>query len=85
VARFGSDGREAEVPFGVRSNNPGARTRIPVQMPFTTHQAYIADGGKNLDDGNSRSHVPAAKVSFARPLTQTIYDVSAPWQPVFVR
>ena len=60
-------GQAARTFFVVRPP-PGQASRILVQVPVNTWQAYNGWGGKSLYDISSTDLRPANRVSFARPL-----------------
>ena len=62
--------------FVVRSAQPGKTSKIIVSLPVSTWEAYNAYGGKSLYGFNSNKLIPAFRVSFNRPFTDTtLYDV----------
>ncbi len=71
VTSGGDDaGARGYVPIIVR-DPPGRRSRIVVQVPVNTWQAYNPWGGKSLYPFNSTDLAPAVRVSFERPLAFT--------------
>ena len=63
-------GARGYVPFIVRAP-PSRRSRILVQAPVNTWQAYNPWGGKSIYPFNSTGLSPAVRVSFDRPLAFT--------------
>lgn len=62
--------------FVVRSAQPGKDSKIIVSLPVSTWEAYNAYGGKSLYGFNSDKLIPAFRVSFNRPFTDTtLYDI----------
>jgi hypothetical protein len=84
-AVFGSDSTACTVPFVVQAATPTAGTKLLVQVPVTTAQAYNNYGGKSLYGYNSSGGVPAVKVSFDRPNADPWNFAFDPWQAPFVR
>lgn len=84
-ATFGSGTNACNVPFIVRSAKPAALTKVLVQIPVTTAQAYNNYGGKSLYDYNSSSGVRASQVSFGRPFADPGNYGFDGWTPAFVR
>jgi hypothetical protein len=71
VTSGGDDtGARGYVPFIVR-DPPTVRSRILVEVPVNTWQAYNPWGGKSLYPFNSSDLAPALRVSFDRPLAYT--------------
>ena len=60
-------GEVSYVPLILRSP-PARRSKILVQAPVNTWQAYNSWGGKSLYAFNSTDHIPANHVSFSRPV-----------------
>jgi hypothetical protein len=84
-AVFGSGDLACCVPFVVRAARQTTGTKVLVQVPVTTAQAYNAYGGKSLYTYNSSNGVAATKVSFDRPHTDPWNFAFDPWQAPFVR
>lgn len=63
-------GARGYVPFIVRQPGP-QRSRILVEVPVNTWQAYNPWGGRSLYPFNSADLFPALRVSFDRPLAYT--------------
>jgi hypothetical protein len=75
VVHLETNDDESNIVFIVRGSNT-SQSRILVQVPFATYQAYNDWGGKSLYD-NSGDGSRSYKVSFNRPCTPV--DVSGTW------
>jgi|tagenome__1003787_1003787.scaffolds.fasta_scaffold20938692_2 hypothetical protein len=64
-------GARGYVPFIVRAPSTAPASRIVVQVPVNTWQAYNPWGGRSLYPFNSANFAPALRVSFDRPLAYT--------------
>lgn len=84
-ATVGTGSATTTVPFVVRPASPTPGTRVLVQVPVTTMQAYNNYGGKSLYEYNSSGGVRASKVSFDRPHTDPWNYAFDPWQASIVR
>ncbi len=84
-ATFGSDGNGCCVPFVVRAAKPATGTKILVQVPVTTAQAYNPYGGKSLYEYNSSMGLRASQVSFNRPFSDPWNIGFDGWTPNLVR
>lgn len=84
-ATFGAGATACNVPFVVKAATRAATTRVIVQVPVTTPQAYNNYGGKSIYDFNSTNGQRASQVSFDRPLADLQSTGFDGWTPPIVR
>jgi hypothetical protein len=77
----GDDPVLGQVLFVVRSANPGADTRILLQLATNTYNAYTNTGGHSLYAYHDRDGLQGHRVSFNRPMHHQYFI----WERPFVR